>query len=68
MNISWTDRLKNEEVLYNVKEEKNILYTVKKKEGWLYWSQRAWELPSIARYWRKHKGKNRSDGKAMKKI
>jgi len=31
--ISWTDRVKNEEVLHKVNEEKNILHTVKKKEG-----------------------------------
>jgi len=31
MDISWTDRLKNEEVLHSVKEEKNIIYTVKKE-------------------------------------
>jgi hypothetical protein len=27
--ISWTDRVRNEEVLYTVKEERNILHTIK---------------------------------------
>jgi hypothetical protein len=29
MEISWTDLVRNEEVLYRVKEERNILHTVK---------------------------------------
>jgi DNA phosphorothioation-dependent restriction protein DptG len=28
--ISWTDRVRNEEVLQGVKEERNILHTIKK--------------------------------------
>ena len=32
--ISWTDRLRNEEVLHRVKEERNIIHTIKRwKEG-----------------------------------
>jgi hypothetical protein len=31
-NVSWTDRVRNEEVLDRV-NEKNTLYTIKKKEG-----------------------------------
>jgi hypothetical protein len=31
--ISGTDRLRYEEVLHGVKEERNILHTAKKKEG-----------------------------------
>jgi hypothetical protein len=34
--ISWTDRVRNEEVLYGVKEERNIQYTVKlRKANWI---------------------------------
>jgi hypothetical protein len=34
--ISWTDRVKNEEVLHRVKEERNILHTVKRrKANWM---------------------------------
>ena len=31
--ISWTDRVRNEEVLHRVKEDKNVIHEVKKKEG-----------------------------------
>jgi hypothetical protein len=31
--ISWTDRVRNEEVLHRVNEERNILHTIKKKKG-----------------------------------
>jgi hypothetical protein len=30
--MSWTDRVKNEEVLHGVKEERNILLTMKRAE------------------------------------
>jgi replicative superfamily II helicase len=33
--ISWTDRVRNEEVLQRVKKEKNILKTIKKKANWI---------------------------------
>jgi hypothetical protein len=34
--ISWTDRVRNEEVLKRVKEERNIVHTVKrKKANWI---------------------------------
>jgi hypothetical protein len=31
--ISWTDRVRNEEVLHRVKEERNILHTVKRRNN-----------------------------------
>jgi hypothetical protein len=31
--ISWTDRVRNVEVLHRVKEERNIIEYSKKKEG-----------------------------------
>jgi hypothetical protein len=31
--ISWTDRLKNEEVFHTVKEERNILHAIKRRKG-----------------------------------
>ena len=31
--ISWTDHVRNEEVLHRVKEERNIVHTVEKKES-----------------------------------
>ena len=30
--ISWTDRVRNEEVLHRVKEERNILHTIKRRK------------------------------------
>jgi len=34
--ISWTDRVRNEEVLHRVKEERNIVQTVKiRKANWI---------------------------------
>jgi hypothetical protein len=34
--ITWTDRVRNEEVLHRVKEERNILHTIKrKKANWI---------------------------------
>jgi hypothetical protein len=34
--IIWTDRMRNEEVLRRVKEERNIIYTVKRwKDDWI---------------------------------
>jgi hypothetical protein len=36
MEIRWTNRVKNEEVLHRVKEEKNILHTIKqRKANWI---------------------------------
>jgi len=31
--ISWTDRVRNEEILRRVKEERNIPHAIKKKGG-----------------------------------
>jgi hypothetical protein len=31
--IVWTDRVRNEEVLHRLKEERNIVHTIKKKKG-----------------------------------
>jgi hypothetical protein len=34
--ISWTDRVRNEEVLHRVKEERNIIHTVdRRKANWI---------------------------------
>jgi hypothetical protein len=38
--ISWTDQVRNEEVLQRVKEERNILQTIRRKKAL------AWDLPS----------------------
>jgi hypothetical protein len=36
--ISWTDRVRNEEVLNILKEDRNVLHTVKRNVGYLDWS------------------------------
>jgi hypothetical protein len=33
MEISWTDRVRNEEVLHRVKEERNIVHTIKRRKA-----------------------------------
>jgi hypothetical protein len=30
-NISWIDRVRNDEILHRVQEERNILHTIKKE-------------------------------------
>jgi len=37
--ISWTDRLKNEDVLQRIAEKKNILHTIKQKKPYWTWHQ-----------------------------
>jgi hypothetical protein len=49
--ISWTDRVRNEEVLHTVKEERNVLHTVtRRKANWIGHILRRNELPSKTRY------------------
>jgi hypothetical protein len=31
--ISWTDRVRNEEVLHRVKEDRNIIYKIKRRKA-----------------------------------
>jgi hypothetical protein len=33
MEINWTDRMRNEEVMIRVKEQSNILHKIKRWEG-----------------------------------
>jgi hypothetical protein len=35
MEISWTDHVRNEEILLRVKEQRNILHEISKRKG--YW-------------------------------
>ena len=39
--ISWTDRVRNEEVLLRVSEQRNILYEIRKRKANLDWSHLA---------------------------
>jgi hypothetical protein len=36
MEISWTDRVKNEEVFHRVKEDRNVIHTIKsRRTNWI---------------------------------
>jgi hypothetical protein len=54
---SWTDPVRNDAVLQRVKEERNILQT-----------HLQYELTSKTLYWRKDRGKDRSEWKTRKAM
>ena len=64
--ISWTDRVRNEELL-SQERQKYPTYN-KREEEEPYWSHPAWELPSKPRYKRNDGGKDGSDRKTRKKT
>ena len=66
--ISWTDHVRNEEVLQRVKEERNVLQTMKrKKANWIgHILRRNCLLKHVVEG--KIRGKDRSDGKKRKKT
>jgi hypothetical protein len=41
MEMIWTDRARNEEVLHMFKQERSILHTIKRREANLDWSHLA---------------------------
>jgi hypothetical protein len=64
--IIWTGRVRNEEVLHGVQEERNILHTVKgRKANWIgHVLRRNCLLKHVA----EEKIEERSDGKTRKKT
>jgi hypothetical protein len=65
--ISWTDRVRNEEILHRVKEMRNILRTIKRRKvNWIGHILRGNCLPSKTCDWRKDSGKDRSGRKTRK--
>jgi len=63
--ISWTDHMRNEEVLLRVSEQRNILHEIRKwKAEWIGHIL----LPSKTSYRRKDKGGNGSGKKTRKKT
>jgi hypothetical protein len=62
--ISWIDRVRNEEVLHRVKEDRNILNTVNRRKT--KWTGHI--LPSKTRKWTKGRGKDISERKTRKKT
>ena len=63
--ISWTDHVRNEEVLLRVNEQRNILHeTKKRKANWIGHIL----LPSKTSYREKDKGRDGSDKRTRKKT
>jgi hypothetical protein len=64
--VSWTDRVKNEEALRRVKEERNIVLTIKRRTAkWIgHILRRNCLLKHV--FLRKEKRKDLSDGKTRK--
>jgi hypothetical protein len=46
--ISWVDRVRNEEILHRVKEERNILHTIKRRKA--NWIGYIWRRNCLARH------------------
>ena len=66
--ISWTDHVRNEEVLLRVNEQRNILHEIRKrKANWIGHILRR-KLPSKTTYRRKDKGGYGSGKKTRKKT
>jgi hypothetical protein len=51
--ISWTDRVRSEEVLHRAKEDRNILHPIKRREASCIGHILRRELPYTTCYWRK---------------
>ena len=68
MEISWTDHVRNEEVLLRVNEHRNILHEIRKrKANWIgHILRRNCLLQQVIE--RKIKGADRSDKKRRKKA
>jgi len=65
--ISWTDHVRNKEVLLTVNEERNILHEImKRKVNWIGHILRRNCL--LKRYQRKDRGRDGSDKKTRKKT
>ena len=64
--ISWTDRVRREEILRRVKEERNIIHTIKiRKADWVgHVLRRNGLLKDVI----KERRRNRSDGETGKKT
>jgi len=66
--ISWTDHVRNKEVLLSVKEKRNILHEIReRKANWIGHILRRNCLLTTG-YWEKDKRRDRSDRKTRKKT
>jgi hypothetical protein len=66
MEISWTDRVRNEEVLQRVKEERSILQGVKRRK--VNWIGHIFHRNCLLKSVIEGKIAGRSDGKERKKA
>jgi len=66
--ISWTDHVRNEEVLLRVNEQRNNLHEIRKRKAKLNWSHLTKKLPSKTGYRMTDKGTDGSDKKTRKKT
>jgi hypothetical protein len=66
MEISWTDRGRNEEVLHRVQEERNILHTVKRRKA--NWIGHILRKNCLLKHVIEGQIEGRSDGKTRKKT
>jgi replicative superfamily II helicase len=65
--ISWTDNMRNEEILQRVKEERNILQTIKRMKA--NWIGHILHRNCLIKHTSKEKcGKDRRDEKTRKKT
>jgi hypothetical protein len=46
--ISWTNRVRNEEVLHRVTEERNVLYTIKRRKA--TWIGHIWHRKCLLKH------------------
>jgi hypothetical protein len=66
--ISWTDRVRNEEVLLRVKEGRNILHALKRRKA--DWIGHIWRRNCLLKHvvQGKIEGRTKGTGKATKKT
>jgi len=65
-DISWTDRVKNEEVLHRVKEERNILHRINRRKA--NWIGHILRRNCLLKHVIEGKIEGRNDGMARKKT
>jgi hypothetical protein len=64
--VSWTDRVRNEEVLHRVKEERKILHTIQRRKA--NWIGHILGRNCLLKHVTEGKIEGRSDGKTRKKT
>jgi hypothetical protein len=64
--ISWTDHVRNEEVLHRVKEERNIIHEIKRRKA--NWIGHILRRNCLLKHGRRVRRKDRNDGKTREKT